>query len=582
MLRRLLDLGCDQITGLELIKCKTEDQDVFIGLLRQMGQTLTHLNMKYHASNVALRQIILSVCPQLTHLVYIINQDLRVHRKTYNQEPISTMTPLTMNDGREYSSNNNIVYLHFDAPMHKEDRLQPILQKCPELRYFIATSLDTYNLNSKHRFDNSDSFVYQYELASWCPNLIGFKSNGSYNQQISEETITRMTISKNNYDTRDHGEGLKHLSLCEDFGYDQIAPFLITNQHMLQHLEIIGSEYYGYHGFGWASLVQSLHLTQLCTLICDGIDLDSSTMITLLNHAPTLDTLKIKRIPLTLDRSNIRSIDMMQQLHSLHLHGITFSDEHVAITMLERFPALERLVIKKSTLSLKELGESSWYLMKQKKHLELCNIDWHVQENEGEEQQQQQPTVILRPEIFRGLALHGSNLEFVRIVNVPNITFEHLNAIASISTIKYLDVQLEETLGDENETDILDIVTKLKKTAIEYLSLRRICYLPSYGVLQALGELLVLNELHIEAPRIDLPAPNDQRDVDISSILPLLCSTSLKKITFENAIGRPPTNPRAVIDDLISVHSLPWDSQPCVISFDYSLYVADITLVRHC
>ncbi|KAI9268989.1 hypothetical protein BDA99DRAFT_338996 [Phascolomyces articulosus] len=504
---------------------------------------------------------------------------------TDSTSPSSTTTITTINEHF-----NNLIYLHIDAPLEKQLRLQPILQRCLNLQYFIGMSTENYDTTRDYRIDYSNALVASEELLSWCPKLICFKSNGSYDHDISKNSILQSisTVNSNN--------GLKHLSLRENSRDNQMISFLTSNSDTIEHLELMGSRFESNTYYpGWDSLFSSptFRMAQLRTLVCEYIAFSSTSLVALLNQAPTIHSLTLNRVEqLILDRFSVKSLHVLPYLRCLHLEFITFRDAYASALFFERFPALEKLVARESILTLKKMTDFS--SLEKLKHLELGNIEWQYDEDEDENHNTNPNSnddnsiySIVPSGLFASLASIPSKrscLETIDLVGISGLTLKHLIVMADIPTIKFLDVELDDLLDEENEEETLLFVTKLQvNTMIEKLTLRYIAYLPPYSIIEAISELPYLKELYLESPAVSLPSASTVDElIDVSRILPLISNNKLEKITLENAIGNR-VRPRVAINDMISDHGLLWCSKPCFTRInDDGLYLEDIILERYC
>ncbi|KAG2216407.1 hypothetical protein INT45_013884 [Circinella minor] len=406
-----------------------------------------------------------------------------------------------------------------------------------------------------------------------------------------------MLNSSNNYlsnQQEEHQYKLKHLSLHEKMGQDLIAPFLTKSGNTLEYLSLLGCPFeIPTPFFAWKSIFLSPSFPQcihLRTLICDSVAFDCISLVTLLNQAPLIETLELKRLQdVTFNYSILQSLAPLHHLKYLYLEYMTFDNDHAAALFIERLCILEKLVVHRSVMTLRRLNNFS--SLERLKHLEFFIIEWG-QEEEGEEyqvdyQEEEEPIphYFMPPELFTHVAsfeLQQHQLEFVHLETIKGITLEHLIAIAGISTIKHINVQLDQVLDHENEEETLIFIKKLHTTTpIETLVLRDVAYLPPYSVILALSQLPFLKEIYLESPTMFLPSPSQVDEIiDVSRIMPLLCNNTLQRITLENAVGNR-TRPRMAIDNLVSEHGLSWYSTQSFTRInDDGLYLEDVRLER--
>ncbi|KAI7847730.1 hypothetical protein BDC45DRAFT_525173 [Circinella umbellata] len=603
VMKQILDYGCNKIESLDFAFFETPNQNEFIKIILQpLASTLTHLTMREHYSNPALLYI-LSTCSHLTHFTYISSNNARIQHEVTENEPFivedSVSTTPTPKIKKQF---DHLIYLHIDSPINKVSRLQPILQRCPNLQYFIGMSSITYEMGKKnHHMGQSTCLTLSFdELFSWCPNLICFKSNASYERQkiVKDDIVNSMINSSNNYlshQQEKHPYKLKHLSLREKMGQDLITPFLTKNGNTLEYVSLLGCKFETpTRFFAWKSIFLSPSFPQLIhlrTLVCDSVAFDCIALVTLLNQAPMIETLELKRLQdVTFDYSIFKSLAPLHHLKYLYLEYMTFDNDYSAALFIERLCMLEKLVVHRSVMTLRRLY--SFSSLERLKHLEFFIMEWSQEEEREEESQEdyqeegQQPIpYFVPPELFTHLASSGlqhHQLEFVHLDTLKGITLEHLIAIAGISTIKHINVQLDQVLDDENEEETLIFIKKLHTTtSIETLILRDVAYLPPYPVILALSQLPFLKEIYLASPTMFLPSPSQVDEIiDVSRIMPLLCNNKLQKMTLENAIGNR-TRPRMAIDNLLSEHGLSWYSTQSFTRInDDGLYLEDVRLER--
>ncbi|KAI9494068.1 hypothetical protein BDB00DRAFT_787498 [Zychaea mexicana] len=324
---------------------------------------------------------------------------------------------------------------------------------------------------------------------------------------------------------------LCHLAVLEDSGEDdkqQIVQALIDNQRTLEYVGLIEAD----RGPSWSSVFRSLHLSNLHTLVCDGIEFEINALIAMLNQCPALDTLELTLYyqPATLELSTLASLATLTRLRSLLLSGFTFANELCVTTMLERFPALEKLCVYYAEFPL---NRDAANLMRNSRlsHLELCMI-----------RLSDEAQVIALSEFF-SLVVCKPGLVTLRLLQMPQTTKRMLNGIPGVPTLRHLDIDLADVQWEaEQEVGLVSFVKGLQAgSIIQNLTFRGLDYYASLddgAVIDALSELPFLNELALQTPNVMTAAKDSlQEDLDLAgNILSLLCkSKSLNRVVLYKA-----------------------------------------------
>ncbi|KAI8142873.1 hypothetical protein BJV82DRAFT_612545 [Fennellomyces sp. T-0311] len=483
LMQRLLDWECTAIESLEI---KTFErityQDAFIGVLRKLASHLTHLKLPDNLSSVLLPHI-LNVCPELTHFTALRTGAFDGHDQTFTAKvPVDHDTRLK--------------HLCLGHVMDK-DQLECILKRSPDLRCFISEQ-QRYEISSPHSPVNLDS------LLSWCPKI-------SY---LSTDFDTLFGLPNTDPYINDD-LGLRYLSTTSHCPQDQVARHLAKSQAILEFLSI------GNHGpqdDDWSSVFQSLQLPQLHTLAIRGIQLSGDSLVTVLNHCPSLAKLDLFCPDLSLDSATIRSLTTMRYLRSLKYHSKLDNDLSL-LTMLERFPALEKFFLYKTTLSVKLpcYFEHPTRLA----YLSLVAIKWkHDQEMDSDQDVAY---------FLQSLALK-SNLGSIQVSHGEALGYKSLQALAMVPTLKALNIHIDSAVQDD---ELLAFIKTLGGTAIETLGLVNTSHLP-FATLDALADLPYLSRFVSETGRTD---PRSSQRVSKIGLQQILCkSPNLARAHFSNIV----------------------------------------------
>ncbi|KAI8137040.1 hypothetical protein BJV82DRAFT_366840 [Fennellomyces sp. T-0311] len=440
-------------------------------MLTKLTPHLTHLKMLDHGSNIAFLHV-LNACPQLTHFTYqempgfAIEEDLGV----FATEPVVQETESCINTFPKIS------HLCLDAMLNQRLRLNPILKRCPNLRTFVGLSIVTSDLEDDMSYN---SFSVDFDLLfDSCSKITCIKDALSYGslQDLDHPTI--------NTDDNEFN-GLRHFSVSNVCQEDSVTRHLTESQHTLEYLSISPLDVYD-NTIDWSSLLKSLQLPQLRTLTLRHTPIDSATVFTICNQCPALEKLDLVSNGLAFDTSVIQRLHPMNHLRSLKLYRISFKDGLSLVEMLERFPSLENLFACYLTIPAKFPKGSK--CLDQLKKLQLNSIKWTndngtIDLNEG-------PAYL-----FEWFA-HHSNVETVALYGVSNFGTWSLTALASMSTLKTLDLELEDELecGIAGEDNLNQFATLLSASVIEKLYIETWWHLPE-EIVNKLKKLPLLTNL---------------------------------------------------------------------------------------
>ena len=462
-----------------IISCETTDHNTFIHLLQQLGSLrLTQLTIKDHGSNISLESI-LQACPQLTHLVYqptidawknynILNVEPNTFASIAKQGQESSSTTSTSGTTKKYNANfGSLIYLHIDTVMDVDRRhLKSILQKSPNLRYFLGTEAGKFRLQTDDIYVtlSDSSWVKSDHLFKWCPKLTYFIGNGSYedpNGELIERRIIRST-SDHEYDDMNEireQEGIYHLAVSGDDDPNKNIPIILEkHQKTLQYLSIAAYDYY-YEQSDWSSLFLSLCMPQLTTLICDNIEINPTALFTMISQCPTIGTLTWRSeddLTELTDASLFTSLTTLLHLKILKLKGFAFLSETLSV-MLARLPALEKLEIYDTRLMapiqapnifsqcplLNDLNLQNLYddyIEVERPILSWAAFPKPLTSSLSTNREDRGPTFLL------------PNVESARLKSIPGVTYKLLISMCSnMPALKKLDVEIDSDALDLEE-----------------------------------------------------------------------------------------------------------------------------------
>ncbi|KAI8138677.1 hypothetical protein BJV82DRAFT_673441 [Fennellomyces sp. T-0311] len=189
------------------------DSPKLISSIKQFDSTLRQLHFYDHQSVLAISDL-LDHFPNLTHLTLIFNQ--LNHR--YLSQP-------TVGEASAEGSSSNLIYLHLDAVLHFDDRITPILRRCPRLQALGFTPTAAKRLPA-------DSLAHIFQL---CPRIRCFSWNSPTGLSADYQAII---VGCNDVDLQSftfHGCWSSLLKFRSTFA---------KAEHTLEHMNIVNS------GFG--------------------------------------------------------------------------------------------------------------------------------------------------------------------------------------------------------------------------------------------------------------------------------------------------------------------------------------------
>ena len=455
---------------LELHDCLTTNQDAFLSALKKLAPRLTHLKMLNHGSKIAYLHV-LNACPRLTHFVYQTKVDFSDDMEVIDKEP------MVYDPAPSIGVFPTITHLTLDVMLDTEKLLNAILRRCPNLRSFAGTSFVTADIDNSEIFPR---FAVNYDLLfKWCPKLTFV--NGSLSYVYLKDLVDHSKSLDN-----DGFTGLRYLSVADVYEQTGIVRHLTKSQGSIEFLSI--NPILAYENiFSWTDILIPLQFTSLRVFELRRIDFDARSIVTILNQCPALEEAYLNPKSLMLNSSVIQLLQPMFRLRKLICFNISFTDGLSLMTLLERLPSIQDLAMRH--LTIPPIFPNGCAYPKQLKKLCLRDICW-THDDDG---QKEAPT-----HLFQWFATN-TKVEEVLLSGISEFTSRTLPSIASISTLKKLEVELEETQCGETEVaNLRQFAASLDGTGIEDIYIETWWHLPDavVGMLKELPRLKVLNAYH--------------------------------------------------------------------------------------
>ncbi|KAI8145781.1 hypothetical protein BJV82DRAFT_666346 [Fennellomyces sp. T-0311] len=523
MMQQLLDWGCAEIHSLEITNSSTAmDQDMFLRQLESLSAKMKQLKVTKHNSNIPLLHI-LGACPRLTHFTFQPTIQSYTTHAMYDQEPV---TARMLSPTIQFST---VQYLFLDALMDKQQRLEPVLRRCPNLRYLVclkstACTSIRHQTNAVPICSYTTTTVHLDELLYWCPRIVHFEANCGY--RILDKCYDGWPVEE----AATEETGLRSILVCEEHGVDRIAPHLIRNQHSLRELSLGEHELFPRNLINWSPIFGILYLNNLQTLVCDMIHFDTASMVTLLNHCPVLHTLIVETAELVVEQSQLKQLDIKPHLRTFHGFYL-FDRDPCTLLLVKHFPGLERLILWDNVL---DLSKTLRYLP-EVKHMELHNIRYIGQGQDDP------------------MSFYESKLESIQM---GNATYAPMLWIATIPTLERISIAVDEYLCAGQVDNLCHFARLLAGTVVEELELLFVARVP-FAALQALGDLPLLKRVVVTGPQRNR---NSRMDMDKSGLVQMLrSSTSMVHVSCNKMVvtdGLKVYSPDEVVSVINS--ELPW------------------------
>ncbi|KAI9270575.1 hypothetical protein BDA99DRAFT_502151 [Phascolomyces articulosus] len=287
ILQQLVHNKCTNIKILEINhhcnyhSLPLKNHEAFSSIMGIFSRTLTQLFIDFHPCSVSLTML-LDILPGLTHLSIKLSRHCQF-------DDFETQYTDKAHDKK--SSKSNIVFLCLDSAFDFNTRIEPVLQRCPLLKYFLVS-----NFYSK-RFVTSIPTCQLQTVLTLCPSTRYILWNTLIDQKKIEKewislstkdhsimdnnfSLSRGDIFKQNDDNgnsyREENDGtLQELAFSGENELWKLIPILTRSQNTLQRLHF--SYMYAHQIKGvmrnlYFSRLKSLDLTSWRGNIMDEID----------------------------------------------------------------------------------------------------------------------------------------------------------------------------------------------------------------------------------------------------------------------------------------------------------------------
>ncbi|KAI8147457.1 hypothetical protein BJV82DRAFT_595520 [Fennellomyces sp. T-0311] len=496
IMRKLVDWGCNKIEALEFRGYVTVDQDTFLALLERLAPSLTRLYLTHHGSNITLPDLF-NACPNLSHFTY----------QSYGSVSMANTTLLVpVAQSLQFPK---ITYLSLDAFEDSQLHLEPILQLCPNLQYFVGPKCVTHGgVIRRH--------ITLDQLLSWCPKIICLQTNHGYSPLYEITGNSWEPIASDTYKTDAYG--LRHYEICcENSDRGELTRQLMQHQDTLEFVSLYKHRI---DHMDWSPMLRSLQLNRLRTLICDGVHFNAASIVAMLNHCPLLETLVLEGVSVTFSATDVQFLPTLPLLSTLKCVKVEFEDESCLSAMLERFPALKYLVFKSSSLTINL--STAFQCLRRLKHLYLDRVQWKYDNHDDDPVRR----------LFRYSSPHELGIEVIQLRRMSNISYGLLEAMAHIPTLKVLNADLDAALCVDDKFGLDRFVDRLKETRIEDLTLHGVPYM-SHAALDGLGDLPMLRDLRVARTYDETDVDNEAyTHIEFSGLLQMLRKTTSVKLIY--------------------------------------------------
>ncbi|KAI9495512.1 hypothetical protein BDB00DRAFT_813631 [Zychaea mexicana] len=399
-------------------------------------------------------------------------------------------------------------------------------------------------------------------LSRWCPKLIHLKDHYTYCDRTENVPDIDGHNSSDDEEQQQQQNGLRYLNVFEGVGQEHIGPALLRSQNTLEYFSMEMYPDAFLESDDWSRLFHTLSFSRLRSLNLYNVDFDSTSIVTMLNQSPMLETLTLKNHiptmsnPLSPLQQPLR-LQTMLFVRTLHLDNIQPFDGLSLTTLLESFPALEKLELidLPSTLSLPRIfGRFS-----RLGHLHIENVPWTYSDNDSHVPTSNDyasmpfdcnsETIAAR--FFRQIpacemklnVFHLEQDSIMPVITTRRFSYDPLLlALAKISTIKELRIDLDpDSYTDEGLLTFLRELSLRQQqqqqqqqqqitAGIESLLLRNVRSMTNLALFDALAELPCLKTLAVLSRAMPTCT-----EVNLSGLISMLQkSKSMTLAMFEN------------------------------------------------
>ena len=325
-----------------------EEWNEFLNLLRRLAShQLTHFSMSQSNWDISILDL-LFVCPHLTHF-------------TFQASGSRYFKPIQLLPNAQISYKALIYFRCWVDSQTIEHQVQTVISRSPNLRYFIGSDMPEYNVESNTL--TSLEFVL-----TKCPQLKFYIGDGSYCDKddfISEilalSSVTPLLLGSATV-SNSHSSNSKDLqrrqmqqvpfhtlAVCDNDNPNQIIFHLWKYRNTLKRLRLIGAAVQPEDNpSDWTDTFQTIPMQQLHTLHCVSLNCRIESIVTLLNTCRnTIQQVKLHYLKYQLlDVSLLQQLQSLPQLRALSLYNAHFADESSVLTLLDRLPSLETLIVQ--------------------------------------------------------------------------------------------------------------------------------------------------------------------------------------------------------------------------------------------
>ncbi|KAI7855753.1 hypothetical protein BDC45DRAFT_556026 [Circinella umbellata] len=366
-LSHIFEFNCQHIESLEFSGCVIPSQYVLLSILKTLETTLKKLVFNNHGADLNFLDV-LKLYPNLTYFSFSqITRRGPLTSDNGRRELLassSSSSPATNDKSNNINiniDNDNFVFENLthlfmnNNTIRMQNRLVPILQKCPNLRYLAFGNAQQSPF--EYLPSSKDAYIDPQLIFFWCPHLIylevynlryseyrkmaidHLQQNHQQSYNNSKSTlITRADISlpaNNNYN------GLRSLIVYESDPY--YLPETINNTCFFENTNtleflVLGRCFQSRTSGNWGPILQNIGiLPVLHTLVLDDIvyyhdgdSLDSINMM--LAQCPTLEVLILHDTGSRVKQPCVNLpavLSCLKQLKRLDLNNIDFTWDYV-------------------------------------------------------------------------------------------------------------------------------------------------------------------------------------------------------------------------------------------------------------
>ena len=200
------------------------------------GRTLKELSIRGTSTDYFSLTALLIVVPALTHLTVKIHHIYRYMGSEY-EEPINKANQQNSQTSNDNNNNYNLVFLSLDTEFNYDFEIQPVLQRCPQLKYLVISN---YGVHMKIL---PTDFKHVLEI---CPSIRYIHWGEQIDERNSDnEWLTKSRRRDANNETNNDREKreVNHLRQVEVYTEDEeqhvsILTTSLQQPSLLEHLHL--------------------------------------------------------------------------------------------------------------------------------------------------------------------------------------------------------------------------------------------------------------------------------------------------------------------------------------------------------